>query len=334
MNTLKLGIVGAGRMAKWHLKAYSKMPNVEVVAIANPVSDRGRKLARKHKIRQHFTDASEMIRDIDINAVDICVPESLHKNIVLAALERGLHVYVEKPMCETARGADEIIEANKEAKRVVFNGFNYRYQPGFRRIRKVIESGRLGEIRYIRMMRTTKDSPDVAARNARKGDIFAGFHSHFIDLLFSFGFPAPKSVYASGTKVHDWPIDPDTATVALTYADGILAEITTSTASPGLAPEVLMIGTKGTLRMNFGRVSVVRKRDQWCLPHLVLMMFREAMVLPCRMLRNPFTGSTEHFVQCVLEGKENDSDERSAAAVLQVVDAAVESYKNGVPVSM
>ncbi len=319
---------------KWHLKAYSKMPNVEVVAIANPTSGRGQKLARKHGIRQHFTDALGMIRDIDIDAVDICVPEGLHKNLVLAALEKGLHVYVEKPMCENSQDAGEIIAANEKAKKVVFNGFNYRYLPGFRRIRKVIESGRLGEIRYIRMMRTTKDSPDVAARNSREGDIFSGFHSHFIDLLFSFGFSEPQSAYAFGTSVHEWPTNPDTATVALTYPGGMLAEITASTASPGLAPEVLMIGTKGTLRLDFGRVSVVRKRDKWSLLRLVPMMFREAMVVPCRMLRNPFTGSTEHFVRCVLYDKENDSDEKSAAAVLKVVDAAVESYKTGAAVSL
>jgi len=305
MKKLRLGMIGAGKMAKWHLKAYKKISNVEIVAIASPSSDRGLKLAKKYSAR-HFTNGFDLIQNSGIDVVDICVPTGLHKDFIILALKKGLHVYSEKPMAASIKEIEEIIAANKRAKKIIFNGFNYRFLPEFCKIRSVINSGELGDIRYIRMMRVTKEKPASYIFGPYSCGLFNEFHCHFVDLVFSFGFGDPERVFAFGTTVHNWKINPDTASMALYYPNKMIAEITASIASPGLAPELLIIGTEGSLRLSYGRVLIVKKRDIWTLPSSIALMFKESMIIPFRILRNPFKRSCEHFINCVITGTESD----------------------------
>lgn len=333
MKKLRLGMIGAGKMANWHLKSYRKIPNVEIVAIASPTLDRGQKLAKKYMAR-HFTNGFELIQHLDIDAVDICAPTGLHKDFIIAALNKGLHVYAEKPMAASIKEAEEIIAANKGAKKIIFNGFNYRFLPEFRKIRSIVNSGELGDIRYIKMTRVTKENPASYMFGPNSCGLFNEFHCHFVDLMFSFGFGNPEKVSASGTTVHNWKIDPDTASVTLFYPNKLIAEITTSIASPGLAPEILMIGTKGSLRLSYSRVRVVKKRDIWELPSSVMLMFKESMAIPFRVLKNPFKGACEHFINCAMTGVKSECDEIAALKTFRITDAATRSYVENKPVEI
>jgi len=333
MQKLRLGVLGAGKTATWHLKSYRRIPQVEIVAIANPSSDRGERLAKKYKAR-HFREAFALIEQVDMDALDICVPTGLHKDFIVAALKKGLHVYSEKPLAASQTEIEEIIVVNQGAKRIIFNGFNYRFLPEFRRIRSVIQRGKLGDIRYIRVFRTTKENPNSYIFGPHTSGLFNEFHSHFIDLMFSFGFPDPEKVFACGTTVHQARLVPDTATMVLNFPPQTIAEITVSLASPGLAPEMLMIGTEGSLRLDYGCVSLVRKRDVWSLPESILLMFRESMTLPHRILKNPFQGACAHFVDCVKRQTPTECDEHSALRTFRVIQAAQMSYRENKPISL
>lgn len=301
--------------------------------MASPSPDRGLKLAKRYKAK-HFTDGFDLIQHSDIDVIDICVPTGLHKDFILASMDKGLHVYSEKPIAASIKEIEEIVDANKRTERIIFNGFNYRFFPEFRRIRSIINSGELGDIRYIKMMRVTKENPASYMFGNNSCGLFNEFHCHFVDLMFSFGFGNPEKVFASGTTVHNWKINPDTATMVLFYPDNMITEITTSLSSPGMAPEVLIIGTEGTLRLSYGSVSTVKKRDVWTLPSSVNLMFKESIVNPFRILRNPFKWSCEHFIDCVIKGTKSDCDEASALRTFKVTDRAVKSYFENRPVAI
>jgi len=329
MPEIRIGMIGAGKVASWHLRAYRGMRDVRIAGIANPGSQRGPRIASRYGIPRHWRDGLDMLGEAELDAVDVCTPDRSHKVYILAALKKGLHVYTEKPMCETVGDADEVIRANRTAQRILFNGFNYRYMPSFRRISSIVRAGALGEIRYVRMTRTTRDSRQYSLQNERPAEAFTGFHCHFIDLLFAFGFDEPVDVCAHGVTVLDWPVRPDTAALTLRYESGAIAEITTSQASPGLTPELMMIGTRATLRLAFGRVRVVRQRDEWRTAALLWNLARESMILPWRVLRNPFAGACRHFVDCVRRGRRSESDEHAARRTLRVCEAATKSYLEG-----
>ncbi len=333
MKKLRLGMIGAGKTAIWHLKCYKKMPNVDIVAIANPSSCVGKKLAEKYKAR-HFVNGFELIGKADVDVIDICTPTGLHKDFIIKALNKGLHVYTEKPVGTSIEEIEEVIAANKIAHKIIFNGFNYRFMPEFCKIHSIIDSGQLGEIRYIRIIRMTKENPNSYIFGPHSCGLFNEFHCHFVDLIFRFGFGNPEKVFAYGTTAHEWKINPDTATSVLFYPRNTIVEITTSLASPGLAPEMLIVGREGTLRLNYGRVSVVKKKDIWPLHSLIMLMFKEAMVIPFKVLKNPFQGSCEHFINCVMTGKPSECDETDALKTFKITSLAVKSYLENKPISI
>lgn len=325
MQKLRLGMIGAGKTAIWHLKSYKKMPNVEIVAIANPFSCVGEKLAEKYKAR-HFVNGFDLIEKADVDVIDICTPTGLHKDFIIMALNKGLHVYTEKPIGTSIEEIEEVIAANRTAHKIIFNGFNYRFLPEFCKIRSIINSGKLGEIRYIRIIRTTKENPNSYMFRPDSCGLFNEFHCHFVDLIFSFGFVNPEKVFAYGTTVHEWKINPDTATMVLFYPHNTIVEITTSLASPGLSPEMLIVGREGTLRFNYGRVSFVKKKDIWPLHSLIMLMLKEAMIVPFGVLKNPFQGSCEHFINCVMTGNPSEYDEMGALKTFKITSLAEKSY--------
>ena len=186
MRRVRLAIVGAGKMALWHLRAYARLPHVEIVAIANPVSSRGQALARAFKIPHHFSNTHEMLQLEGIDAVDVCVPTGLHRDIVCEALDRGMHVYCEKPLGATVEDIVAIQHANRGL--VVFNGFNLRFCPEYIRLGKLISAGTLGEVRLLLMTRTTRERADsYMFQQGLNAGILSEFTIHFIDLLFAWG---------------------------------------------------------------------------------------------------------------------------------------------------
>ena len=317
---VRLGIVGAGKTARWHLRAYAKIPEVEIVAIANPHSYRGLTLAQRYGIRECFRSCDEMLRHADIEAVDICAPTGLHKDMVIAALNRDLHVYVEKPMCRSVNEADEIIGINKQRRRIIFNGFNYRFWPEILKIKTMIASGKLGNIRWINLVRTLK-SPSSYMFDPELGTgIINELSSHFIDLLYWWGFGNPVHIHVHETNLLDGRISPDTVSINLEYKDGLRVSIFNSFGIAGVYPEILIAGTQKTLNLKHGKIFTDNK-SSYGLPELILRAINESMFFP-RIFHNPFNGSCRYFIDCVLGKQINQADEYAARKVLVITALA------------
>jgi predicted dehydrogenase len=325
---LRIGMLGAGKMALWHLRAYRRVGrSVRVEAIANLSSDRGATLAARFGIPRHFSDGHTLIDEAGVDAIDICVPTAAHRDYLLHAIRKGLHAYCEKPLCGRTAEIREVIAANAAEPRILFNGFNYRFLPAFMRVKRLLAAGEIGEPRHVRIIRTTEDSVD-AYRQAQGAGLFNEFHCHFVDLLDFWGFARPRRVHAFGSSLEPPVVNPDTGTMVLDCG-GVCAEITTSIVSAGLAPQVLIIGTRGSLRVQFGRVDVVPLTRRRSLAASIALMTREAITLPHRVLRNPFLGSCGHFVECARTGAPTACNERVALQVAQVTEAAQTSFAQG-----
>ncbi|MCE9613327.1 MAG: Gfo/Idh/MocA family oxidoreductase [Lentisphaerae bacterium] len=321
-HSIRLGMIGAGKMALWHLRAYHRLPGVKVVAIANPSSPRGVALQRRFRIAERYASGQALIERASVDAVDICIPTAQHVAHVAAALQRGLHVYCEKPLATTPAEYAALADAERASGRVLFNGFNYRFMPEFEETAAVLRGGRLGAVRYVRFFRATREEPDSYMLGREHTGVLQEFQCHFVDLLEAFGLPKPVRVRATGTTVLPWTLSPDTVTTQLVYADGALAEITTCSATPGMAASLLVVGTEGTLTVRAGRVRVTPPRDRWPLPMRVLHLVRESMTCPHRVLRNPFVGSCRHFIRCVRGERQNGQGAEAAGRVHAVLAEA------------
>jgi UDP-N-acetylglucosamine 3-dehydrogenase len=324
---IKLGIIGAGKMAGWHLRAYKKIPRVEIIAVCNPDSDKGVKLAKKYNIPNHFRSYMELLACEGLEAVDICVPTGLHKEIIIEALKKNLHIYTEKPMCRSVAEAEEIIALNKKAKKIIFNGFNYRFWPEIIKIKSIIDSGEIGEIRFALFVRTTKDTSGYMFEQNMNAGIVSEMSCHFVDMLCFWGFDNPVRVCSHGTNLGDGRINPDTVSVTLGYSGGMQALIVNSLGIPGIYPEIQVAGTKGSLKLKYGKI-ILEKKKNYTLTESLIAVFRESMVMPFRILHNPFLGSCRHFIGCILGNQINESDEFLAKKILGTTLLAGNSYED------
>ncbi len=149
---LKVGIIGTGWIADAHIQQYKDMPDVEIVAGADLVPGKAEAFFKKHEVEgvrcyESHTELLEAEKDID--AVSICTYNATHAECAIAALEHGVNVLLEKPMCVTTEEAIEIMKAEKKSGKILSIGFQPRLDPNMIKVRDIVQSGILGEIYYI-----------------------------------------------------------------------------------------------------------------------------------------------------------------------------------------
>ena len=148
-RTLKIGIIGCG-VGQLHLQGFAETPRAEVVAIAGLDEDRCRELSRTFGVPRVYREYQELIADPDVEAVTVAVPNILHYPVTLAALEAGKHVMVEKPLARSSEEGRRMIEAARNAGRVLGVVFNRRGRQDVQILKREIERGNLGQIYHAR----------------------------------------------------------------------------------------------------------------------------------------------------------------------------------------
>ncbi len=138
---MRVGVVGCGRIGARHVDAYRQIGGVEVV-VADEDSERAKVLAEQ---AGGSVVAPEQLMNEGLDALDVCVPTVAHKRWIVEALNAGLHVFCEKPLCLSEPEAIEIRTAAMQAKRNVTVGYLYRHHPAFRFAKEAIDHGIIGE---------------------------------------------------------------------------------------------------------------------------------------------------------------------------------------------
>jgi predicted dehydrogenase len=151
VDRVRIGILGAAKIASSALvKPAQVVDDVEVVAIAARDPLRAKEYAGKHGIARAHDSYESLIADPEIDAIYNPLPNGLHAQWTLRAIEAGKHVLCEKPFTSNAREAQEVADAGVAAAVVVTEAFHYRYHPLAERMRSIAHSGELGTIREIR----------------------------------------------------------------------------------------------------------------------------------------------------------------------------------------
>ena len=151
---LRIGIIGCGWIADSHMKAYLNQPDVEIVAGADLVPGKAAKFFEKHGVegaKSDYASHKEMLDDesLALDAVSICTYNRQHAEPAIYALKKGVNVLLEKPFTVTLDEAVEVMKAEKESGKVLSIGFQPRLDANMQMIKKICQSGELGEIYYI-----------------------------------------------------------------------------------------------------------------------------------------------------------------------------------------
>lgn len=271
---LKVGIIGTGWIAEAHIQNYLEMPDVEIICGADIIEGKAEAFFKKFGVEgvRCYTDHVSMLEsEKDLDAVSICTYNCAHAVPTIDALNRGVNVLLEKPMCVTLEEALDICRAEKKSGKILSIGFQPRFEPNMQMIKKICERGELGEIYYIQTgggrrrgiptpFGTTFIEKDTGGIGAL-GDI--GCYS--LDMVLNaIGYPKPLTV--SGYKSNFFGTDPnyydkhpeyaekfgvdDFAAAFIRLEGGIILDFRIAWAmhldTPG---DTIIMGKKGSLRI-------------------------------------------------------------------------------------
>ena len=197
---LKVGIIGTGWIAESHIQSYLRMPDVDVVALADLVPGKAEAFAKEWGVEgaRCYPDHLSMLESEELDAVSVCTYNMQHACCTIDALDRGVNVLLEKPMCVTTEEAVEIMRAEKKSGKVLSIGFQPRFDPNMQQIKKLCEAGVLGEIYYIQTgggrRRGIPNSTFIEKKTAGIGAL-GDIGCYSLDMVLNaIGYPKPLTV--------------------------------------------------------------------------------------------------------------------------------------------
>lgn len=149
---VKIAIIGTGWIAESHISSYKKMPDVEIVALADLVPGKAEAFAKKFEIegcRIYNSDRELLDNEKDLDGVSICTYNCQHAPCAIHALNAGVNVMLEKPFTVTLDEAIEVMKAEKASGKILTIGFQPRMSENMQMIKKIVESGELGKVYYL-----------------------------------------------------------------------------------------------------------------------------------------------------------------------------------------
>ena len=145
---IKMAVVGLGKMGLSHFAMINAHPDVKVVAICDPVGYMIDVLEKYSGIKG-YTDYNKMLNEADLDAVIVATPSRLHATFVEQALERGLHVFCEKPFCLSLDDADRLTALAQSKALVNQVGYHYRFVGAFQEMKRLLDAKVIGEVTHV-----------------------------------------------------------------------------------------------------------------------------------------------------------------------------------------
>ncbi len=197
---LKVGIIGTGWIAESHIQSYKNMPDVEVVAAADLIPGKAEKFMKKFGVEgvRFYPSHKELIDNEELDAVSVCTYNRQHAAPTIYALEHGVNVLLEKPFTVTLDEAIEVMRAEKKSGKVLSIGFQPRFDANMQQIKKIVQSGALGEVYYIQTgggrRRGIPNSTFIEDKTAGVGAL-GDIGCYSLDMVLNaVGYPKPLTV--------------------------------------------------------------------------------------------------------------------------------------------
>ena len=327
-------VVGAGSIGQRHLKNLLALGH-EVAAVLDPDP------ARLDEIRPLVGGGCRLATDErdafagDANAAVICSPTHRHLDQARAALRRGWHVFVEKPLAHTLEGTDALVEEAGRAGRTVLVGCNLRFLPSLVLVKRLVEEGRIGRPLaaraqcgyYLPFWRPGTDYREgYGARQATGGGIILDSIHEFDYLAWLLGLP--REVFAYAGKVSTLEIDTeDNADVLLRFDYGAVGNVHLDYLQRTYRRACDFIGEDGVIAWDYiaQSVTVYGKEDRR------IEVFQESMNTERNQM---FVDEMRHFVRCIEAREPPVLDAAGGRAILEVALAAKASAAQGRPVKL
>lgn len=255
-DIVTVGIIGGGGIATAHIRGYAEHADrIRIGAIADAVAETAERRGAELGV-PHFTDYAEMLRDAEIDAVDICLPHHLHRDAIVAAAAAGKHILCEKPLCLSPDEASDVQRAVADAGVTLMCAHNQLFMPAVATAKELIEGGALGRVYEVRTTDSFFNAFDPAnmgwrahAATAGGGELIdTGYHPTYLMMHLAGGVPVEATAMLSTHRL-TFMEGEDSAQVLFRFDNGVVGQLVTSWAyRPAAGTERFsVVGENGSL---------------------------------------------------------------------------------------
>ncbi len=331
----RIGVIGAGHWGPNLIRNFHQSGRSRVVAVADVDARRLSRIAGLYPEVACGIDASVLLQRSDLDAVVIATPTSTHAALARAALDRGLHVLVEKPLARTVADAEDLGRRAARAGRVLLIGHLFLFNQGIQAVKGRVEDGSLGRVQYVQSLRTNLGPvrTDVSAL----WDLAA----HDVSIFqFWLGRRPLRATGKGGSYIN--PGIEDVVFATLEYGDGVLAHLHATWLSPQKIRQITVVGDRKMLvfdDMNLTEPVRIYDKGLAEAPADAPIVdsfagFRSSIregdiLIPRVVLGEPLRAECEHFLDCVQKGERPLCGPEEGVAVVRILDAIERSIRGG-----
>jgi len=339
---IKIGIVGAKFAGSFHVESWRTVRNVEVTAVSDIDGNARDAFMKKYSIPKGYKDYKDMVKDKDIDIVDVCVPNFLHAEVSIAAMQAGKDVVCEKPFATTLKDGEKIVEIRQKTGVNYFYAEDWIFAPALVRAQSIIEEGGIGKPVYLKGKESHSGSHSPFAQKIKYcggGAMIhlaihpAGFFYHLLGMpetvIGSCSDGGQNNLMHPQFEGEDWGIG------ILKFKDGTRAVIEGNYVTRGGMDDTVEIyGTEGVLKadLTFGNPLSVFSMDGYGYA-VEKAEFTKGWTRPAvdEHASLGYKDELAHFSACK-EGLEKQRRGTTAEAgfnILRIIDAVYRSSREG-----
>ena len=266
-DKIRIGIIGCGGIARGHVERLLAIPQAEISALVEPNKanvDRMKNQFAGVKNTPAFTDYKEMLKKVELDAVQINSPHNVHYEQIMAALDLKLHVLTEKPMVCTTKHAVDVVKKQKQTKKVVSISYQRHTQGIFQYMKQFIEKGNFGEVQFLTAFQGQDWLIGCKGTWRHVKEISCGGQlndsgSHLIDIiLYSTGLKAAE-VFGY-VENFDAEVDINSSS-SVRFRNGAIGTINIVGNCPRWYEDITVVGAEGVFLVRAGELTFDNRKE-------------------------------------------------------------------------
>ena len=343
MSTLRIGIIGAGRIGRLHANNLkNRVQGAELVAISDVYEAAAKEVAASLGIIP-YRDYHDILSDPSIDAVFICSSTDTHSPISIEAAKAGKHIFCEKPIDHDLGKIESVIQAVKASEVKYQVGFNRRFDRNFKRVHEAVKEGSVGDVHIVKVTSRDPEAPPLSYVKT-SGGIFLDMAIHDFDMVRYLTGSEVVEVSAFGACLVNPEIgdagDVDTCTIMLRFENGALGVIDNSRqAVYGYDQRIEVFGSKGCMTADnetsnnttlYTADAVTREKPLWFFLERyndAYIAEEQSFVEACLNDREPLVGVNDGLQPVLIGLAAKESCEKGGAPVRILIKRVSESVK-------
>jgi len=328
---LKVVVIGCGYWGPNLIRNFYLLGKSEVKCVADLDDERLNHMKKLYPFIETTKNYKDIINNPEIDLVAVATPVHTHYKFASEALSVGKHVFVEKPLTRLSQEAESLISLSNKNNCKLMVGHTFEYTAAVQKMKKIVDSGELGEIYYINAQRLNLGlfQPDI--------NVLWDLAPHDISIILYLLDQEPESVNAIGSS-HINPAIEDVAVLTMKFGGDLIAFIQSSWLDPDKVRKMTVVGSKKMMVYDdiqpTEKIRIYDKSVEAPKHYDTFAEYQYAykygdILIPLIDGTEPLRTELSHFLDCINKDETPISDGKSGLRVVKILEAAQQSIENG-----